>query len=123
MSKTITLLHLLNYALDYHPNEKSKIQEFFSRLDNGTFYLGGQIKMTLNEYIGLDTINEVRKINIQREKEYGPPCNSFERISVNNSIKELELIEKLLLSYYEFILSETLSRDKTSNNDDLNNYI
>lgn len=101
----ITLFNLFNF-MPLNENEKQlydfdkyTIIRFNKDLDNGFFYLGGQIKMSHNDLVNLDSIQKVREINEQRNREYGGPCNSFEAASIYTSQKQLELIESMIKSY------------------------
>lgn len=96
MVNTITLLNLLTFT---PVNEEDKelfnfdkliILKFIKQLDEGRFYLGGQLKMNPNDVINLDSIEKVREICRKRFIEYGVPCNSFEAASIYQSDRELE---------------------------------
>lgn len=120
----ITLFNLFNF-MPLNNNEKqlydfdkSTIIRFNKDLDNGFFYLGGQIKMSHNDVINLDSIQQVRVINEQRNREYGGPCNSFEAASIYTAQKEIELVESMIKAY---ILIMEL-REKEKLNEDNSNY-
>jgi len=105
MVNDLTLFNLLHFTpLNEYENEifscdKLIIDKFINQLDNGTFYLGGQLKMKHNDIINLDSIQQVREINRKRDIEYGGPCNGFEAASILNSIKELQFIENMIIKY------------------------
>lgn len=124
MMCNITLFNLFNF-MPLNDNEKqlydfdkSTIIRFNKDLDNGFFYLGGQIKMTHNDVVNLDSIQQVREINEKRNREYGGPCNSFEAASIYRAQKELELVESMIKAY---ILIMEL-REKEKLNEDNSNY-
>lgn len=101
----ITIFNLFNF-MPLNDNEKqlynfdkSSIIRFNKDLDNGFFYLGGQIKMSHNDVVNLDSIQQVREINEQKNREYGGPCNSCEAASMYTSQKELELVESMIKCY------------------------
>lgn len=75
------------------------INNFIKQLDNGNFWLAGQIKLSQDDFINLEIINNVKEIIKQRFIDYGPPCNSIEMMSVNSSSKQLELIEDMMTTY------------------------
>ena len=95
-----------------------------STWSNGTFYLGGQIKMNPDEEITLDKIKEVRKISKQREIEYGGACNSWEMASIWRAERQLSEIEVLVKIYSEILKYRYLKElEKTKLNADVNNVI
>jgi len=98
--------------------DKNIIKRLNLDLDSGVFYLGGQIKMTHNEFIDLESIQKVREINIQRNKEYGGPCNSWEASSMYKATKELELIENMIIKYNDIMKireKQELNKSNSSN--------
>jgi hypothetical protein len=105
MANNLTLLNLLHFTpLHEYENEifscdKLIIDKFISQLDNGTFYLGGQLKMKHNDIINLDSIQQVREINRKRDIEYGGPYNGFEYASIRKSIMELQFVENMIIKY------------------------
>lgn len=64
----------------------------------GQFYLGGQIKINIDEEITLEKITEARLINIKKLTEYGF-CNSFEVMSMANHERKLNQIEEIIKCY------------------------
>ena len=125
MVNNLTLLNLLHFTpLNEYENaifscDKLIIDKFISQLDNGTFYLGGQLKMKHNDIINLDSIQQVREINKKRDIEYGCPYNSFEYASIRKSIMELEFIENMIIKYnliMEIREKEKLDEDNFNNN-------
>jgi hypothetical protein len=98
--------------------DNSIINRFNKDLDNGFFYLGGQIKMSHNDIVNLDSIQKVREINEQRNREYGGPCNSWEAASMYRAQKELELVENMIKAYN--LIMEI--REKEKLNEDNFNY-
>jgi hypothetical protein len=75
------------------------INNFIKQLDDNNFWLGGQIKLSRDDFINLKTIEHVKEIIKQRFIDYGPPCNSIEMMSINASTKQLELIEDMIITY------------------------
>ena len=63
------------------------------------FYLGGQLKMSPDEEITLDKINQAKLISIKSELEYGVPCNSFEDQSILHSKNLLNEMEEIIIAY------------------------
>ena len=82
---------------------KKKVAEMKYRLDKNIFYLGGQISMKYDDKISLNDIENVYKINKQREIEYGPPWNGFEAQSIRDHEKTLEIVKNMIIKYYEII--------------------
>ena len=120
----ITIFNLFNFM---PLNEKEKelynydvnvIKRFNIDLDKGFFYLGGQLKMSHNDIVNLDSIQKVREINEQRNREYGGPCNSFEAASMYRCQKELELVENMIRTYN--LIMELREKEK-SNKSEFNN--
>lgn len=64
----------------------------------GEFYLGGQIKINIDEEITLEKITEARFINIKKLAEY-EFCNSFEVMSMANHDRKLNQIEEIIKCY------------------------
>ncbi len=61
----------------------------------GSFYLGGQIKMTIDEEITLEKIEETKKQFVQRLMEYGC-ANSWEAASIERSQMLLHQMEEII---------------------------
>ena len=123
MENNLTLFNLLHFNNSLLSDDEKKIfdfdqstiNRFISNLDRNVFYLGGQIRMTQNDIINLDTIEHVREIFRKREIEYGGPCNSFEAASVYQSKKDLEFIENMIQKYNQIIQLRTNSYSVTEN--------
>jgi hypothetical protein len=105
MEYNLTVFNLLHF-LPVNTAEKqifnfdtTMIHRLNDSLDKGLFYLGGQLKMTHNDFINIELIQKVREINENRHREYGTPCNSWEAISMYTSQKELEFIENMIHCY------------------------
>lgn len=79
--------------------DENMINKFIRQLENDDFWLAGQIKLSQNDFINLETIENVKKIRKQRFIDYGPPCNSIEMMSIYASTKQLELIEDMIITY------------------------
>lgn len=105
----ITLFNLFNFMPlnDEEKNlfnfDKKYIDEFNADIERGMFYLGGQLKMTANDIINLESIQKVREINIIREIEYGGPCNSFEEASIITHKMKLTIVEDMIIKYNEIM--------------------
>ena len=125
MNTNITIFNLLNFMplndkeRELYNFDKNIVNHLNLALDKGFFYLGGQIKMTHNEFINLESIQKVREINVERNKDYGGPCNSWEAASMYKAAKELELIENMITKYNYIIEvreKEKLNKFNSSNN-------
>jgi hypothetical protein len=93
-----------------------------STWSNGTFYLGGFIKMNPDDEITLKKIEEVKIIRDQRYKEYGGPCNSWEAASIWRSERQLDEIELLVKKHSDILKYRYLKElEKTKLNNDVNN--
>ena len=120
----VTLFNLFNFMpLNDKENElynfdKTIIKKFNTSLDKGFFFLGGQVQMSHNDFVNLDSIQKVREINEQRNRECGGPCNSFEAASMYEAKKDLELVESMIKSYN--LIMEL--REKEKLNEDNSNY-
>ena len=124
MTCNLTIFNLLNF-MPLNDNEKQPynfdkdiINRLNTDLDKGFFYLGGQVKMKHNDLINLDSIQKVRVIYEERNREYGRPCNSWEAASMYRAQKELELVESMIKVYY--LIMEI--REKENLNEDNSNY-
>lgn len=124
MSYKLTLFNLFNFIplndkeKQLYTFDKSIINKLNTDLDNDCFYLGGQIKMSHNEVVNLDSIQKIRDIYKQRNIEYGGPCNSFEAASIYRAQNELALVESMIKSYS--LIMEI--REKENLNHDNSNY-
>ena len=86
----------------------------------GKFYLGGFIKMSPDEEITLQKIEEVKQIRDKRSAEYGGPCNSWEAASIYRSERQLCEIETIVKKYteiYKMRIVDELLKIKMMNND------
>ena len=125
MNNTLTLFNLFNFMplnnqeKDLFNFDKVIINRFNSELDKDFFYLGGQLKMKHNDIINLETIQHVREINEQRNREYGGPCNSWEAASIYTCQKEIELIENMIKVYN--LIMEIREKEKLNENNSNNN--
>ena len=100
-----TLAYLINYVpneTDKPSYEKLNTQVLSSYLDDtknvyfrGSFYLGGHTKMTIDEEITLEKIDETKNIFQQRLKEYGC-ANSWEAGSIQRSQMLLIQMEEII---------------------------
>lgn len=124
MTCNLTLFNLFNFMplndkeKELYNFDKYIINRFNTNLDKNYFYLGGQIKMSYNDIINLDSIQKVREINIQRLRDYGGPCNSWEAASMYTSNRELELVERMIKAH-NLIMD---IREKEKLNKDNSNY-
>ena len=125
MTDNITLFNLFNFMplnnteKEIYNFDNSIINRFNKDLDNNLFFLGGQIKMTHNDIVNLDSIQKIREINEQRNREYGGPCNSFEAASMYRAVKELEVVENMIMKYNDIMEireKEKLNESNPSNN-------
>lgn len=120
MTNYLTIFNLLNFMplndkeKELYNFDKNIINRLNTDLDRGFFYLGGQIKMSHNDLINLDSIQKVREINEERNREYGGPCNSFEAASMYRSQKELELVENMIKVYN--VIMELREKEKLNEN-------
>jgi hypothetical protein len=123
MENNLTLFNLLHFNNTPLSDDEKKIFDFdqsiinrlISNLDRNVFYLGGQIKMTQNDIINLDSIEHAREIFRKREIEYGGPCNSFEAASVYQAKRELEFVENMIRKYNEIVQLRRNSYGVTEN--------
>lgn len=87
----------------YNSINKNVLYEYLNdtqhKYNSGYFYLGGQIKMTPDDEITAEKINEVREITRLRTIEYGGPCNSLECYSISKNEKSLYDIQKIVEFY------------------------
>ena len=101
----VTLLYLINYVpneTDKNAYEKLNTQVLSSYLDDtknvyfkGSFYLGGHIKMTIDEEITLEKIDDTKKLSEQRLMEYGC-ANSWEAASIQHNQMLLYQMEEII---------------------------
>ena len=101
----ITLSYLINYIpneTDKPSYEKLNTQVLSSYLDDtknvyfkGSFYLGGHIKMTIDEEITLEKIDDTKKLSEQRLMEYGC-ANSWEAASIQHNQMLLYQMEEII---------------------------
>ena len=124
LSSRTTLTYLINYIpgndierINYEKLDMSVLSYYLresqSNILSGFFYLGGQLKMKLDEEITLAKIAEARQITSQRLYEYGGPTNSWEMSSITSSENLLEQMEKIIqfhLTLPLLIESENLNR-------------
>ena len=103
----------LNNLIKFTPNGDIE-REIFDKLDKtvlqwylndsvkyhkGYFYLGGQLKMSVDEEITLDKFDIVREIDKKKAIEYGLPYNGFEYTSVMHHKKLFYEIEEIVKCY------------------------
>lgn len=126
MDDNLTIFNLINFMplndkeQELFNFDKIIIKELNDQLDKGLFYLGGQIKMSHNDFINLGSIDKVREINKIRKIEYGEPCNSFEAASINHHNNRLKFVENMIIKHNEII--ELREKEKLNENN-LNNYV
>lgn len=108
---SVTLRQLLSFKPE---NDREKeifniqqhiLDDMNFKLKQGFYYLGGQIKMSYDDEINLESFDKVREIYRKKEAEYGGPCNSWEAMSINNHRNTLEETEKIVKKYFEIISS------------------
>jgi hypothetical protein len=95
------------------------LQDTKSTWSNGTFYLGGFIKMKPDEEI---TMKNIDKANAMREKSVAENgvCNSAEMASVWRSERQLKEIKEIVKKYeeiYKLRVEIELNKIKGLNND------
>lgn len=118
MNNNLTVLNLFHFfplnerEKEFFNFDKTIINRFIFNLDKGMFYLGGHIKMTHNDLIGLDSIKKVREIHEKIICEYGAPSNSFEAASIYTAQKEVEFIENMIKAH--ILIMETRDKEKKS---------
>ena len=108
----------LTVIKEYHDDSKSSWSK-------GKFWLGGQVKMDLDEEITLKKISNVRDIGIERFKEYGA-CNSAEMASVWRAQRQTDEMEKIVEKYmeiYKIRLTDELLKCTNLNTDTINGVI
>jgi len=69
----------------------------------GHYWLGGQIKMNVNDPISLEKTQQAKIIGDKRFIELGGPANSFEMASINTSRRELHLLEQVIDNYTQIM--------------------
>ena len=110
MEPVVTVFDLFMFYINVlHNTEEEKlnfdrktIYKFMTKLDNDLFYLGGHRKMTRNDIINLNMVEETRQICEERFAQYGA-ANSFELASIREGFNELDFIEKMIKKYNEVI--------------------
>lgn len=115
-------------ADSYNKLNKEVLDRYLSdtkqRWSDGKFYLYGQVKISLDEQITLEKINQVREINTLRLKEC-PPCNSFEIASVATHERLFNDFELILKTYIRIcnnrIIIKELSKCKELTEDNIIN--
>lgn len=95
----LTIMNLFYFFKNKHEYDEKMIDKFIHQLDNEDFWLGGFLKLSHDDFINLKLIQRVKEMRQKRLEEYGPPCNSFEMMSVYTSAKQLELIESMIIKY------------------------
>jgi hypothetical protein len=70
------------------------LNDMKSTWSRASFYLGGQIRLGLDDEITIELINKVRKINNEKSHDI---YNSMELYSMNNSYRELTEMENIIL--------------------------
>ena len=90
----------------------------------GYYWLGGQIKMGMNDVITLCKINEARKIGEDRFAKYGY-ANSMELSSINHSKTQLNNLEEVFNNYMEILIFryKNILENRTNLNPDTINII
>jgi len=112
--KPLTLRQLLEFQPQddrekklYNINQ-SVLYKMKLDLEKNIYYLGGQLKMSYDDEINLNSFDIVRDIDRNREIEYRGPCNSWEAMSINNHRMQLQETENIVKTYLEVMkLRET----------------
>ena len=112
--RSLTLQQLLDFQPeDDREKEIYNINQYIlhdinSKLQQGVYYLGGQIKMSYDDKINMNLFEEVREINKKRLIEYGGPCNTWEAMSIHKHNTIFNETEKIVQKYFEVMkLRET----------------
>jgi hypothetical protein len=100
----LTIMNLF-YFFNREINEYDRniINKYIRELDENCFWLGGQIKLNHNDFINLELIEKVKKMNNKQLIDYGSSVNSFENMLIIASTRQLELIESMIIKYDKFI--------------------
>jgi hypothetical protein len=104
-STDLTLIHLLTFRplndieKELFNFDKKIIDEFLNDLKQNRFYLGGQLKMKADDFINVESIQQVREINLKRNIDYGGPCNFMELQSMRSHLNKLEFVENMIIKY------------------------
>lgn len=134
MSK-ITLNSLINFVCENAEeseafNKYSKVvTDYYNKTKEkyygGCYYLGGQLRMSLDDELSLESIKKVREINAQKLIELGGPCNSWEQQSMWTSERQLNEMENLIKIVHNiFTAREAIKTlDNTNLNSDVNSSI
>lgn len=96
----------------YNVCKKDVINEYLqdtkSTWSNGTFYLGGFIKMKPDDEI---TMKKIDQANLMRKKSVAEngECNSAEMVSVWRSERQLKEIKEIITKYEEIYKLRTIN--------------
>lgn len=88
---------------DIYNINQNILNNMIQQLEKDIYYLGGQIKMSLDDEINMELFCKVREINNIREKEYGNQINNIEKNSIQNHKKNMEETEKIVAKYFEIM--------------------
>lgn len=122
----------LNHLINFVPKDKTEIimkgetviQEYLedskSRWSNGKYWLGGNIKMNLDDAITPELLTNVRRL-LNANPDY---CNSFEMASVLRTERQFGEICAIVKRYVEVQKQRILCElNKTKLNSDVNKHI
>ena len=106
-SKAPSLTQLMDFVDHHNPplDEKltSCVKEHWKTSQTswakGHFYLGGQLRMPVDEPITMDQLQKAKKEHAKKLKEYGEGVNSAENASIQRSALEFTCLEQLLHLY------------------------
>jgi transcriptional/translational regulatory protein YebC/TACO1 len=101
MSSLRDILNKYNSELSENFKKEYKNKDYF--------YLKGQLQMSVDDIITQEKLLEAEKLDIERQKEYGGPANSFEIQSIKYQNDLFEEIKSFLkkdyyYSFFNFVL-------------------
>jgi len=76
----------------------NRLKYILNKLENGFFYLGGQIKMEKNDFITFDLIEKSREMYRQKSLWYDS-CPFENAIGIGHDLN-LKIIENMLIDYH-----------------------
>lgn len=76
----------------------NRLKYILDKLENGFFYLGGQIKMDKNDFITFDLIEKSREMDRQKSLWYDS-CPFEKMIGIGHELN-LKIIENMLINYH-----------------------
>ncbi len=106
----VSLINLIKFVPNgiqeralFNTVKKNVLNDYFNDTKHSyygcQFYLGGYIKMFPDDEITLEKFIEARAINIKKLAEFDEHYNSFEGIRLENHIRKLNELEKIIKCY------------------------